>query len=1006
MNYSKAYTKANYTLLLKTLTLVIIITLTSDTYHLFASSNNNHALSISYQKTLKIDSIFLRNGYLDAEKTVKNSQVKDSLKFEMYKRLFLYNLCIYNYTEAVKLNDSIKKYTAIGNHETTEIISNNNMVIKYFQGTLPEKYYQKTLSYINNLSNNIIQTCILLNFQFRTKDYPSFKQNLEKVNDYILQNNLKHQFIYYWYKYHKGRLNYYLLKNVPSHYLNDFTDIINNGIPKYSNTNMLYFSYLHIGQYYKSQKNYEKALTNYRKSLNHFPIEFCETRCNLLIYIASVHAKTNDMDSCYHYFDLAKDLAYSSNRYILKAIVHTDLLKELRQINNAKRLNQEIKALEDLLHTNTQPIPGLYDILVNLIYEYYQVRDYTKIIQLSEVYLQHTGIMDAKGNYNLKKINNPRIVINPTHIIGILNLLSNSYYQYWNFTTREEMDLRKAYELSKIAASAYEYKFYNHYSTDEEKILYIKNTQHTYSIVLHLGYNLWLYYQKSDSLFEELFYYAEHSRSQLFRLEQQSSKALKLVQLPFGYITKQNQYKRKLDSLKCILPALENNLDVLQTQTYQDYFSYKESLDSLKYEIDKKFTDFVAIKHTKQRYPIEQIRNLMKDEDALLSYGYTPYRICYFYIDKDDMHITHYDLDTSTIMPNLRSYYHMVSNGGQNLTSLDEYANFIDLSQKMYYYFMKPFENYITDKRLHIIPDRLIAILPFDLLLNDSISIPKRKFDYKNLPFLFKRHPISIYYTAEQFLQDSVKTLLNPKLSTFAPSYDFEIQANNKAPTILPPLKNAMDESNDIAKLLNGKAFCYNKAVKSRFIKSLANSEIVHLALHTDMSIEDPVLSKFYFSKTSKNDPNFFTYELYNKKVTTSLLTINGCSSGIGKFYPGEGIINLAHNFFNQGIQNIVLTQWPVSDKSGAAIMKSFYGYLNEGYQTDAALQKAKIKYLSESSLISSNPFYWANYQCVGKPVILKFPQKKTFKNVIALTLLSTCGLMALIYFFKYRRTK
>ena len=59
---------------------------------------------------------------------------------------------------------------------------------------------------------------------------------------------------------------------------------------------------------------------------------------------------------------------------------------------------------------------------------------------------------------------------------------------------------------------------------------------------------------------------------------------------------------------------------------------------------------------------------------------------------------------------------------------------------------IKPIENYIKGKSLIIIPDGILATIPFEALLTD---IPENdKIDYRNLPYLIREYPIDYAYSA------------------------------------------------------------------------------------------------------------------------------------------------------------------------------------------------------------------------------------------------------------------
>jgi len=112
------------------------------------------------------------------------------------------------------------------------------------------------------------------------------------------------------------------------------------------------------------------------------------------------------------------------------------------------------------------------------------------------------------------------------------------------------------------------------------------------------------------------------------------------------------------------------------------------------------------------------------------------------------------------------------------------------------------------------------------------------------------------------------------------------------------------------------KNFVDDEASEHYFKQNAGKYNILHLAMHTSISDENPLLSKFFFTYTPDTieDNCLNTYELYNMQLKASLVVLNGCNTGYGKLYSGEGLYNLARAFIHTGCPAIVLTLWDVND--------------------------------------------------------------------------------------------
>ena len=57
----------------------------------------------------------------------------------------------------------------------------------------------------------------------------------------------------------------------------------------------------------------------------------------------------------------------------------------------------------------------------------------------------------------------------------------------------------------------------------------------------------------------------------------------------------------------------------------------------------------------------------------------------------------------------------------------------------------------------------------------------------------------------------------------------------------------------------------------------------------------------------------------------TWLVTLSACDTGKGETSSGEGVLGLRRAFIQAGTQNLLMTQWPVSDQHTADFMQKFY---------------------------------------------------------------------------------
>ena len=91
---------------------------------------------------------------------------------------------------------------------------------------------------------------------------------------------------------------------------------------------------------------------------------------------------------------------------------------------------------------------------------------------------------------------------------------------------------------------------------------------------------------------------------------------------------------------------------------------------------------------------------------------------------------------------------------------------------------------------------------------------------------------------------------------------------------------------------------------------------------------------------------------------------LSACETGVGEIRGGEGILGLTRAFFYSGARSLLVSLWPVSDRSTALLMEEFYRRLLAGQPRDVALQGAQIMLMNSED--TAHPFFWGAFQLHG----------------------------------------
>ncbi len=514
------------------------------------------------------------------------------------------------------------------------------------------------------------------------------------------------------------------------------------------------------------------------------------------------------------------------------------------------------------------------------------------------------------------------------------------------------------------------------FETEESKLFLSENERDTYNVIIQTA--LRLYKSTQNEEFKEKAYeYTEKSKSAILLSALRGVEARRFGGIPENLLREEIEIKKDLSIFKENLfeEKKPENPDSAKVKLYENYvFTLTNRYDSILNTFEQDYPDYFALKFNTAVVGPKELSHHLKKKDALLEFSISDSSLVTFLITRDRFLVHHTTID-SLFWFDLRSIRTNTSTRNfENGVKLD-YTRFIHASHNLYQLLLKPFEEYLNNKNLIIVPDEILAYIPFEILLT-HLPVYKGS-EYHDLPYLVKDNPVSYSYSATLLLDNSRgKKSLSNKVLAFAPGYEEppEMSENlfltrQEYRNKLYPLPYVEDEIKSIKKLTRGKVLMGENATESNFKALSSEYDILHLAMHTLIDDENPLYSKLaftYIPGDTLEDGFLNAIEIYNLSLKARLTVLSSCSSGFGKFQKGEGIMSLARSFMYAGCPSIVMTLWEVEDQSGAEIMSKFYYYLKKGYSKDKALRKAKLKFLKKTGMLKSHPYFWSPYISIG----------------------------------------
>ncbi|MBU0487288.1 MAG: CHAT domain-containing protein [Bacteroidetes bacterium] len=283
-------------------------------------------------------------------------------------------------------------------------------------------------------------------------------------------------------------------------------------------------------------------------------------------------------------------------------------------------------------------------------------------------------------------------------------------------------------------------------------------------------------------------------------------------------------------------------------------------------------------------------------------------------------------------------------------------------------------------KTLIIIPDKSLAMIPFEALLTSPVEKPVMWEKAAEFPYLISKYAIGYAYSATLFRRNKIKEYRKKSKTSgilaVAPVFD-QVSGHFPDGSQAGNIPGTEHEVAEIASMFRKKKTPATVLLRAQAgetdLKNVDFSEYqyIHIASHGFVNSEKPELSGIVLASDTSisekdemttNDGILFQGEILNLKLNSQLVVLSACETGLGKISRGEGVIGLTRALLYAGTKNIIVSLWPVADESTAKLMVDFYANTLSGKDVDFAgsLRKTKQKMISEEKF--AHPFFWSPF--------------------------------------------
>lgn len=767
--------------------------------------------------------------------------------------------------------------------------------------------------------------------------------------------------------------------------------------------------YMNIGYVYKQKKDFSNALHYYKLSvpLTESNVAAIKTFSNM----ASLYASVNKIDSANYFYlkslNLADKLMGAEHpetsllytrygNFLINSGLHIET--GLAYLNKAVALSIKIFGQKSREASNNY---------ISIGYYYLKLNEPSKALQ----YYQKALIAITKDFNDENIISNPSLSqTEPDRYL--VNALNGKASALKRFKTAKE--LKVCLDTYKLAILLIE-KLRSGYQNEESKLLLAEDERKTFQNAVEVATALYRLTGNQQFL-EEAFTTADRGKSAILFASMQDLEAKQFGGIPEDIQRTEKNIKLDLGSYQRFIYE-ENQKPVPDLNKIHFWeskiFEYETRYDSLVLVLEKEYPEYYSIKYKEPDIQFTDIQKLIEPDRAVVEYMLTDSVIYAFVIDKKSASVVTHPLD-SLFFGDIQIMRDATNSNDIMSLGKNDYINYSRAAYHPYQCLIEPLKESTSLTKLIIIPDAEIGYLSFDMLI--TAPAKQDEMDFRELPYLIRNYVIS--YSASATLQFATINRATKKadknLLAMAPTYDnlTNLKENafideNGQKVYLLPIPGVEYEINGIRKVLNCTTYSGEEATEKNFKRVASRYNILHLAMHTLVNNEKPMLSKlvFYQDNDSTDDGMLNTYELFGMKLNAGLAVLSACNTGTGKLMQGEGMMNLARGFKYAGVPGIVMTLWAVDDQSGAGIVSKFYRYLEKGMPKDEALRQAKLDLLNEGDPLRSHPYYWAAYVSIGDYSPMKFIATAWISWLYLLITISAATGFAQLFIINNRRT-
>lgn len=452
------------------------------------------------------------------------------------------------------------------------------------------------------------------------------------------------------------------------------------------------------------------------------------------------------------------------------------------------------------------------------------------------------------------------------------------------------------------------------------------------------------------------------------------------------------------DAQSALLDLAEQRATEAQMQTAREALAdLKRRRDAFAAKLRVSSPHFANLTYP-QPLKLDDVQRQLPADTIVLSYSIHEAASWVFVVTTDSMELVPLRVGSAALATQVERF--------RSLIALGQYESavspaLVELGQGLFDLLVRPAVGDVAGKRLLLVPDGSLHLLPFAALMDSQSPSPISGESWR---YLTEISPIRsvLSLTLYQLLSaprapDSPPSQAVRMVAFGDPELDHHVAADEAGAVVtrgrtdlsrLPPLPGAREEVKALAKLYspNVQTYVGSQATEASAKAVAGRIEYLHFATHSVLNESTPLDSGLVLSATAtvgedQENGLLQTWEIFeDMRIDTDLVVLSGCETSLGKAFGGEGLVGLTRAFHHAGSKAVMASLWQIADQSAAELMTLFHEHRLAGSRADEALHRAQLDLIAEAnegwfkrtwrSLTDrsayAHPFHWASLQLHG----------------------------------------